>query len=124
MSLSAAVPSHRVQLAKSLLEVQAAMSVVMAVEAALVALGTGNSAGMLPAAGSLGWGALLLLAGRRLSRGRGLHLVTWLEISALVWASINLALAAFLVGTSTGPVAIVTGFLLPASVLLLSRSPK
>lgn len=111
--------SERRQLAASLLAVQAAVTFVTGLEAALMAAGTGNSAGRLPALASFGWALLLLVARRRLIRGGARRLIKWIEGSLLVWSSINLALAVFLVGAGTGLMAAVSGFVLPIFILLL-----
>ncbi len=110
---------ERLGLAASLLSVQAALTFVTGIEAALMAAGTGNSAGALPALASFGWAAFLLVARRRLGAGKGRRLVKWLEGSLLVWSTINLALAVFLMESGIGLMAAISGFGLPILILHL-----
>jgi hypothetical protein len=106
----------KVSLPSSLLAIQAVIVFVTGVEAALMALAIGNSAGASPAVASFGLASLLLAAR---SRHRLLY---WLEGGVLVWSTINLALSLFLVGTTSPLTAIVSGFILPTAILVLARS--
>lgn len=114
-----AVLAERHQIAGSLLSVQAALTFVTGIEAALMAAGTGNSAGAFPALASFGWALLLLVARTRLGAGKGRRLVKWIEGSLLVWSTINLALAIFLIESGIGLMATISGFVLPILVLLM-----